>query len=79
MLVLGSVLHVFFYPFQVAETHLMAQGASVKGLRLQYFDRDYNKGGCCLIKTDSAEKAWAYVTWLPHGSEQKSQLDCGPV
>ena len=79
------ILHVFFYPFQVAETHLMAPWLlwrncwEVTRLCLQYYDRDYNKGGCCLIKTDSAEKAWAYVTWLPHGSEQKAQLDCDPV
>ena len=26
--------------------------------KVKFYDRDYAKGGCCLVKTDSPEKAW---------------------
>ena len=33
--------------------------------KVQFYDRDYGKGGCCLVKTDTQEKAW--VTCLSLG------------
>ena len=26
--------------------------------QVKFYDRDYGKGGCCLVKTDTPEKAW---------------------